>query len=85
MLRKNTLEYNVLSKDGEFEIRKYDAFYIVEHENKSKMGMNGVYNDLFNYMNYDNDKGVKLDLVTPVLVKTGNDRKNYGHCCSKKI
>ncbi len=24
-----------------FEIRKYDAFYIVEHENKSKMGMNG--------------------------------------------
>lgn len=84
MIRKNTLEYNVLSKDGEFEIRKYDAFYIVEHENKSKMGMNGVYNDLLNYMNYDNDKGVKLDLVTPVLVKTGNDRKIMAIVVPKK-
>lgn len=75
MTRKNTLEYNVLSKDGPFEIRKYDPFYIVEHKNTNKKGMNGVYNDLLDYLNCDNDKGVKLNLVTPVLVKTGTDRK----------
>ena len=84
MTRKKTLEYNILSKDGPFEIRKYDAFYIVEHENKSKMGMNGVYNDLLNYMNCDNDKGVKLELFTPVLVKTGTDRKIMAVVVPKK-
>lgn len=57
------LIFQVLKKDGIFEIRKYDAHMLMRVDLKSNKG----FSTLFNYISGDNSKRQKIQMTVPVI------------------
>lgn len=67
MAKYNTLNYKVFFKDGDFELRKYADFFIVEYESKDDPNIEKGFSSLFRYISSDNEKDEKISMTTPVL------------------
>nr|WP_300003540.1 heme-binding protein [Tissierella sp.] len=67
MGKYETLEYEVLIKDKEYEIREYRDFYIVEYDNGEDFNSNKGFGVLFKYISSDNKEDQKISMTTPVI------------------
>ena len=67
MSKYETLDYEVVIKENEYEIRKYLNFYIVEYENANDPDINNGFRSLFNYISSDNKENEKISMTTPVI------------------
>lgn len=62
-----TPDYTVTYRQGEFEIREYSDFYIVEYQNESDKYSNNGFGTLFNYISQDNQENQKIKMTVPVF------------------
>jgi hypothetical protein len=66
MSRYDTPDYQVVEKDGIFEIRKYDTFYTSSVKENDLRGYSG-FGLLFSYISGDNVKNEKMAMTIPVI------------------
>ena len=75
MSKTETLDYEVLLKEDEYEIRKYVDFFIVEYENiEDPKSMSG-FGSLFKYISSDNKENEKISMTSPVINEVSNEKK----------
>jgi len=65
-----TARYEVLEKDGDFELRRYDAHAVVATPLKDG-GQNGGFGRLFRYISGENEGERKIEMTTPVFMPAG--------------
>lgn len=70
-----TPDYKVLVKDGDFEIREYMDFYIVEYDNDDDPGIQRGFGTLFSYISSDNKENQKISMTVPVIEEMVQDKK----------
>ena len=70
MGRYETPEYDVIEKEGNFEIRDYSDFYIVEYANAHDPNMNNGFGTLFNYISKGNKQHEKINMTVPVIMES---------------
>ncbi|MBN2558696.1 MAG: heme-binding protein [Clostridia bacterium] len=75
MSNYETPDYKVLVKDGDFEIREYMDFYIVEYDNDDDPGIQRGFGTLFSYISSDNKENQKIRMTVPVIEEMVQDRK----------
>lgn len=75
MGKYESLDYEVLLKDGDYELRKYLDFFIVEYENDNDPEINKGFGSLFNYISSDNKENQKISMTTPVIQDEINGNK----------
>lgn len=70
-----TARYEVLEKDGDFELRRYDAHAVVATPLKNggqnggqNAGQNGGFGRLFRYISGENEGERKIEMTTPVFM-----------------
>ncbi|KAF0092044.1 MAG: putative heme-binding protein [Fusobacteria bacterium] len=66
MPRYQTVSYEVLKKDGDFEIRSYESFFTVI-TNESNIGETMGFNKLFSYISGNNANKEKISMTVPVI------------------
>lgn len=74
MGRYETPDYKVVAGEGEFEIRDYDTFYVVEYDNEDDPGIQGGFGALFRYISSDNRENRKISMTVPVIEEVMPDR-----------
>jgi len=67
MARYETPAYEVTLKEGNFELRIYKDFYIVEYENPNDPDLNYGFGTLFRYISKSNDRSEKISMTIPVI------------------
>lgn len=70
MSKYETPDYTVIEKEGPFEIRLYDDFFIVEYENQNDPDINYGFGTLFKYISKDNAQNEKINMTIPVFKET---------------
>lgn len=68
-----TAKYEVLEKDGKFEIREYDSFYTAAVSESDPIDTNG-FSDIFGYISGDNVSKEKISMTTPVMNELGEEK-----------
>ncbi|XP_028841789.1 heme-binding protein 2 [Denticeps clupeoides] len=74
---KECLEYDLVCKNEEYEVRHYDSTKWVSADAQSyfmEVAINRGFMKLFRYIQGANDAGVKIDMTAPVIIKTKEDR-----------
>lgn len=66
MPRNQTVSYEVLKKDGDFEIRSYESFFTVT-TSESNIAETMGFNKLFSYISGDNANKEKIPMTVPVI------------------
>lgn len=66
MPRNQTVSYEVLKKDGDFEIRSYESFFTVTTR-EGNIGETMGFNRLFSYISGDNANKEKIPMTVPVI------------------
>ena len=67
-----TVPYEVLKKDGKFEIRSYQDLITVAVEESSLVSGNG-FGSIFQYISGDNESKEKISMTTPVINELKED------------
>ncbi|GAB6107831.1 SOUL family heme-binding protein [Fusibacter bizertensis] len=67
--------YKVLTKDGIYEVREYDDFYVVEYDNEFDPEINQGFGTLFNYISSGNEDKMKIAMTVPVFEEVTGDKK----------
>lgn len=67
-----TAQYEVVEKDGDFEIRRYEAHVVVSTPMKDG-AQNGSFGKLFQYISGKNAGERKIEMTTPVFMPAGGD------------
>jgi len=67
--------YKVLTKDGNFEVREYSDFYVIEYDNDFDPEINQGFGTLFNYISSDNEDKMKISMTVPVIEEVTGDKK----------
>ena len=67
MSKYETPDYEVVIKEDQYEIRKYEEFFIVEYENLNDPEINNGFGSLFKYISNDNKQKEKISMTTPVI------------------
>ena len=67
-----TARYEVLEKDGDFEIRRYEAHVVVSTSTKDG-AQNGSFGKLFQYISGKNAGEQKIEMTTPVFMPATDD------------
>lgn len=75
MSKYETPNFNVLTKEDNFEIREYVDFYIVEYDNENDPEINSGFGTLFKYISSDNKKNEKITMTVPVIEEVTSDKK----------
>ncbi|UJF15418.1 heme-binding protein [Jeotgalibaca sp. MA1X17-3] len=75
MSKYETPDYEVLIKDGAFEIRKYVDFSIVEYEDASDPEITKGFRSLFKYISSDNKENEKISMTVPVIQEVTKEMK----------
>ncbi|MCC5894371.1 MAG: heme-binding protein [Alkalibacterium sp.] len=76
MGKYETPDYEVVTKEKDFELRKYAHFFIVEYENTADPEVNNAFRTLFKYISDDNKENEKISMTVPVIQEaTGQNRK----------
>ncbi len=58
--------YQVILKEGSFELRRYEPMLVVTSRNSDLSGGNG-FNQLFNYISGNNQDSKKISMTAPVI------------------
>ena len=67
MSKYETPAYEIKLKEGDFELRTYKDFYIVEYENASDPDLNYGFGTLFRYISKSIDRNEKISMTIPVI------------------
>lgn len=67
-----TAPYEVLKKDGKYEIRSYQDLITVVVEEKNLVSANG-FGSIFQYISGDNENKEKISMTTPVINELKED------------
>lgn len=67
------IDYDVLFKEGEMEIRQYQGYNIAEIEKEGKSQMDSGFNDIFRYISGENKASEKISMTSPVLSEIEGD------------
>lgn len=73
MSKYETLNYDVVLKEDNYEIRKYSDFFIVEYENIDEN--TSGFRALFKYISNDNKENKKIAMTTPVIQEMIDENK----------
>lgn len=84
MAKYNTLDYKVLLKDKDFELRSYQDFFIVEYENTADPNIEKGFSSLFRYISNDNQKAEKISMTTPVFLNKSKGIKKIAFVALEK-
>src|SRR5690554_2797785 len=66
MSKYETAPYKVVEKEGQFELRQYDAFYTAAVEEENLEGSYG-FRQIFDYISGSNEDQTKISMTTPVF------------------
>lgn len=69
MGRYESPEYDVVLKEGNYELRSYKNFYVVEYENPEDPDLNYGFGTLFKYISNANDQNEKISMTVPVITQ----------------
>ena len=61
-----TIPYEVLRKDGDYEIRSYESFFTASVKESDLVATSG-FNVLFSYIGGNNENREKIPMTTPVI------------------
>lgn len=75
MSKYETLDYDVILKDGDFEIREYFDFHIVEYDNENDPNIESGFGTLFKYISSDNRENEKISMTIPVIEELDGEKK----------
>ena len=78
-----TPEYKVIRTDAKFEVRDYPALTVATTP-MDKDGMNGGFRHLFRFITGRNETSEKIEMTSPVLIATAEDRKTMSFIMPKK-
>jgi hypothetical protein len=78
-----TPEYKVVRTDGKFEIRDYPAL-IVATTPMEDARMNGGFGQLFRFITGGNETKEKIEMTSPVLIDTANEKKRMSLIMPKR-
>jgi SOUL heme-binding protein len=67
-----TAKYELVSKDGPFEIRQYEAHLVVTTPMQGG-GQSGSFGKLFHYISGKNEEEMKIEMTTPVFMPASAD------------
>lgn len=67
MSKYETPDYEVLIKEGVYEIRRYVDFFVVEYENENDPEIESGFGTLFKYISSDNRESKKISMTVPVI------------------
>jgi hypothetical protein len=73
MSRYETAEYQVLEKEGDFEIRRYEPYYTASVE-QDGLSEDSGFNQVFDYISGNNATHEKIAMTTPVINEMQRDR-----------
>jgi len=68
-----TAKYEVVVKEGKFEIREYEPYYTAAVSEKDPVETDG-FNEIFNYISGENAGREKISMTTPVLNELEQDK-----------
>lgn len=77
-------EYQVLRKNGAFEIRSYPSMVVVS-TSMTKRGEDNSFMRLFRYISGSNEDGQKIAMTTPVLMAEEGDERQMSFVIPKEI
>lgn len=85
MSKYETLNYDVLLKEEEYEIRRYNDFFIVEYENSSDPNIKDGFGSLFKYISSDNKENKKISMTTPVIQEVNKEMKKMAFVAPREF
>lgn len=69
MSRYESPQYSVQEKEGPFELRKYEEYYVVKYKEHEDPMNSGGFQTLFRYISKNNEKEAKISMTVPVIEK----------------
>ena len=85
MSKSETLDYDILLKQDEYEIRKYVDFFIVEYENAEDLESKSGFGTLFKYISDDNKEDEKISMTSPVIQEVTKEKKKMAFVVPKEF
>lgn len=73
MSKYETVEYKVIEKEGNFEIRQYTTFYSAAVE-KERMNDSAGFRQVFDYISGNNATNEKISMTVPVINELTEDK-----------
>lgn len=67
--------YEVVQQEGEFELRRYESFYIVVYENDLDPEIQNGFGTLFAYIGSNNLENKKISMTVPVIEDVRREKK----------
>jgi hypothetical protein len=62
-----TIQYNVIKKDGKKEIREYDDILLASTKTAMNASNDSGFSNIFSYISGDNKEKAKISMTTPVV------------------
>lgn len=84
MGRYETPDYEVVKSDNNFQLRKYESFYIVEYYNIKDPEITNGFNTLFRYISRDNRENKKISMTVPVIEEVKSDKMKMAFVLPKE-
>lgn len=85
MTKYESPQYEVLLTEDEFEIRKYNDFFIVEYQNANDPAIKSGFGSLFKYISNDNQENEKISMTVPVIQKKTDQQKTMAFIVPSKF
>ncbi len=85
MSKTETLDYDVIMKQDDYEIRKYVDFFIVEYENEEDPESKNGFSPLFKYISDDNKENQKISMTSPVIQELTEEKKKMAFVVPEKF
>lgn len=85
MGKYETLDYEVLIREEEFEIRKYHDFFIVEYDNTEDPQIKDGFGSLFKYISSDNKENQKNSITIPVISQEADKHRTMAFVAPAKF
>lgn len=73
MGRYESPDYTMKEKEGAFEIREYQEYYVVKYKENEDPMISGGFQTLFRYISRNNEKETKISMTVPVIEKKEED------------
>lgn len=80
-----TIDYEVVKKEGNIEIRKYDAFLLASTKTRKNPSRDTGFSNVFDYISGNNDQKKKISMTTPVVTYEEENSLVTGFYVSKKF
>ena len=73
-----TLRYDLISKEGKIEIRKYKDFLLAKTKTAEDSYQNSGFNNVFQYISGYNEENTKISMTTPVVTQVDDGMLSTG-------